>query len=439
MRLSLLLAFVVACLTSWCAAEDWTQFRGPTGQGHATAKNLPTTWSETENVTWKTPLPGKGWSSPVLFGNQIWVTSAEEVPETPERTKERLAANTGNQPLDLAAEASFYAVCLDKTTGKIVQQLKLFTEKEPQWVHRMNSFASPTPILTAGRLYCHFGASGTACVDTQTHKVLWLNQEHKINHENGPGGSPVLHNDLLIFHCDGSDTQYITALNVQTGKTAWKTERTGKMNENPQLRKAYGTPLLANVAGQDILISPAADWMYAYDPTTGKELWKYSYETLGFSIVPRPVIDKGILYYCTSFMQSELQAVQFDPNQANVAPKFLWREKKSIPRMPSPIVVENRIYLVSDDGGVLSCLNATTGELVYRERIDGKHCASPLFADGKLYFCDREGTTVVLQPGDTLQVVAKNKLEGAIMASPAAVDNALFIRTEHALYRLENK
>jgi len=433
---TMIASFVVLLLSSVALAEDWPQWRGPTGQGIASDKPVAVTWSETENVAWKTPIRGKGWSSPVILGDQIWLTTAEETPDTPENIKKRLEANTGNQPLELVAEATFRAICLDRTTGKIAHDLPVLVVKEPQWVHRMNSYASPSPVIEPGRLYCHFGTNGTVCVDTKAGQVLWTNREHPIMHENGPGSSPILEGNYLIFHCDGSDKQYVAALHKSTGKTAWTTERSGKMDTNPQLRKAYGTPIVVSMEGKRVVMSPGANWLYGYDPATGEELFKVEYGKLGFSIVPRPVAAHGLLFMSTSFMQPELLAIRYHDGQA---PSIAWREKKSVPNMPSPIVVGDHLYFVTDNGGVLTCLNAKTGELVYRERIEGSHSASPLLAGGNLYFCGREGTTTVVAPGPALKVLARNKLEGSIMASPAAVDGALFVRTEHALYRIDER
>jgi outer membrane protein assembly factor BamB len=416
--------------------EDWPEWRGPSGQGLASERATPISWSETENVAWKTPLRGKGWSTPVILGNQIWLTSAEETPDTPENIQKRLEANTGNQPLELAAEVTFFAVGLDRDSGEVLHEVELFKVREPQWVHRMNSYASPTPVIEPGRLYCHFGANGTACLDTNSGKREWLNQEHAVMHENGPGSSPILEGNHLIFHCDGSDAQYIVALDKQTGKTTWKTDRSGKMNDNPQLKKAYGTPLMVEVDGKRVVMSPAADWLYGYDPATGEELFKVAYGGLGFSIVPRPVAADGMLFLSTSFMQPQLLAIRFGDGKT---PSIAWSEKRSVPTMPSPIVVGEQLYFISDNGGILSCLEAKTGKQIFRERIDGSHSSSPILAGGHLYFCDREGVTTVVKPGDKGEIVAKNKLEGSIMASPLAVDGVLFLRTEHALYRIEEQ
>jgi outer membrane protein assembly factor BamB len=181
------------------------------------------------------------------------------------------------------------------------------------------------------------------------------------------------------------------------------------------------------------VISPAADWLYAYDPNNGEEVWKANYGVLGFSIVPRPVAGHGMVYMCTSFMQSELLAFKVDGASAN--PEIAWRYKKGAPQMPSPLLVGSEIYMVSDKG-VATCLDAKTGELVWTDRLGGNFSSSPLFVDGRIYVSNREGETFVLAPGKEFKLLAKNQLEGAIMASPAAVDGALFVRTDKAIYKI---
>ena len=333
----------------------------------------------------------------------------------------------------MAGQLSLRALCVHLRTGQVIHNVELLVEDNPQPAHAMNSFASPTPVIENGRLYCHFGAFGTACLDTATAKIVWTNRDLVINHENGPGSSPVLWKDFLIFHCDGSDVQFIVALDKQTGHVAWKTARTGKMNENPQLKKAYGTPLVIDVAGQPQLFSPAADWLYGYDPATGRELWKMPYEMLGFSIVPRPVAGHDMLYMSTSFMQPQILAVKLD---GEAAPKIAWRYAKQAPTMPSPLLVGDELYLVSERG-IATCLNAHTGEMLWTERLPGNYAASPLWADGKIHYCSRDGETTVIEPGPTFRQLAVNKLEGQILASPAAVKDAIYLRTDKALYRIE--
>ena len=414
---------------------DWPQWRGPGGQGHADASKLPVEWSEVKNISWRTELPGRGWSSPVIFGNQVWVTAAYETLASEEKKKERLKVNTGSQPLTVLSEVRIHALCIDKSSGKIIKNIEVLKKEDPQWVHQTNSYASPTPILENGRLYSQNGSYGSACLDINSGKVLWTNQNLWVMHENGPGGSPILWNDLLIFHMDGSDQQFIAALEKKTGKLAWQTRRSGEMNDNPQLKKAYGTPVITKVHGRDVVISPAADWMYGYDPATGKELWKVKYGTLGFSIVPKPVVGDGMVYIGTSYMKPRLIAL--DITQAK--PKIAWECKRSVPAISSPILIGNYLYFVSDSGGIVSCLDARTGREQWRERIGGNHSASPTFVGGRLIFHSKEGETTVLKPGRNFEILARNKLEDAHHASAAVSDDALFLRTEKAIYKIEKQ
>ncbi|MDX1962092.1 MAG: PQQ-binding-like beta-propeller repeat protein [Pirellulales bacterium] len=422
--------------------KTWPEFRGPTGQGHARATNIPSTWSETQNIAWKTPLPGKGWSSPVTAGKLLWMTCAEVQPASEELKQKRLKVNTGDQPLDIAGHVDFFALGVDPQTGELVKQVKLLEVDEPQQIHTLNSFASPTPVIEGDRLYCHFGAFGNACLDTSTGNVIWTNQKLVIMHENGPGSTPILHDDKLIFHCDGSDYQYIVALDKATGELAWRTDRTGELNSNKQLKKAYGTPLIVKQNWQgterEVLLSPAADWLYAYDPANGQELWKLNYGALGFSIVPRPVTGHGKMFMCTSFMKSELLAVQLDGQGKIPEPHIAWRYGKQVPSMSSPLLVGNELFLVHDNG-VATCLDARQGTVHWTERLGGKFCASPLFVDGKVLFCNTDGVTTVINPGVKFEKLADNQLDGAIMASPIALEQALYIRTDKAIYKIQGK
>jgi outer membrane protein assembly factor BamB len=435
---SVVLAFAV--LTLWQittrADDSWPQWRGPGGQGIAAASGLPTEWSESKNVTWRAVVPGRGWSSPVVAKGKVWMTTAIDRPATKEEIKERLKSNTGGQPLNVAAEVSLRAVCIDLKTGKLLHNVEVLNRKNPQWIHALNSYASPTPVLDGDRLYCHFGDYGTACLDTTTAKVLWTNRETRVMHENGPGSSPVLWKNRLIFHCDGSDVQYVAALDTKTGKLAWKTKRSGKMNANPQLKKSYSTPLVARLDGHDQLISPGSDWLYSYDPATGKELWKLKYGFLGFSIVPRPLVSDDTIYLCTSYMKSQLLAIRFEAGSRK--PYIAWKATRQVPNRPSPILVDGRIYMIHDNG-VATCLNAKTGAQIWQERISGKYSASPTYADGKIFLHSQEGKTTVLAPGDRLKVLATNILDGRLMASAAVVDGALLLRSDKALYRIEAK
>jgi len=430
-------AWVVVLLAcgAMARADSWPQWRGPGGQGHAPdARDLPVTWSETENVAWKTPLPGRGWSSPVIDGDRIWLTTAVETVITPEEKERRLAGNKFAKQLALSGPVVFRALCVDRTTGRLLHDVELFTAESPEPIHSLNSYASPSPVLADGRLFCHFGAYGTACVDTATAKVVWTNRDLVVDHENGPGSSPVLWRDRLILTLDGSDVQETAALDAATGKIAWKTPRSGELRSDPDQKKAYGTPLVVPLGGRDVLLSPGADWIYGYDPATGRELWRTNYGVLGFSVVPRPVVAHGLAFISTSFMQPELLAVRLGDGTA--APEIAWREKKGAPSKPSMLAVGDELYVISDRG-VATCLDARTGEARWTERLGGNFSSSPLFADGRIYVGNHDGQTFVFEPGAAYRLLATNQLDGQIMATPAALGRAIYLRTDQALYRIE--
>jgi len=420
------------------ARADWPEFRGPGGQGHAEATGLPLKWSEAEHVTWKTPLPGRGWSSPVIEEGRIWMTAAIEEPISKAERRRRLEGLIGNvDSLALAGAVSLRALCVDLESGKLLKDLEVLRVEGPEPVHTLNSYASPTPILEDGRLYCHFGTYGTLCLDTKTDQVLWKNSELKIDHQNGPGSSPILWGELIIVHCDGMDYQYIAALDKRTGRLAWKTDRSGKMDDNPPLKKAYCTPLVVDGTTGPQVISPAADWLYSYDPATGKELWKVGYGKLGFSTVPRPVAGHGMVYICTSFMKSQLLAVRYDGKGDVTQSHIVWRSDRQIPKMPSPLLVGDELYVVSDSG-IATCFDAHTGDELWRERLGGNYSASPIYADGRIYFFSREGDATVIRPGKKFELLAANHLDGRFMASAAIAGKAFILRTDKHLYRVEN-
>lgn len=414
---------------------DWPQWRGASGQGSVEGEEgVPIKWSEKENVKWKVKTTGRGWSSPVIESGQIWMTAAHETLATEEEAKERLKANTGSQPLTLLKEAKFHAICIDKNTGKLIYDVELFSVSEPQWIHRFNSYASSTPVIENGKVYCHFGTYGTACVDSLTGKILWKNLELKCMHENGPGSSPVVIGEHLIFHMDGSDVQYVAALNKKDGRLAWKTLRTGKMHSNPQLKKGYSTPILVQRDGVKELISPGANWLYSYDPISGNEKWKVDYETLGFSNVARPVSGNGMVFVATCFMRSQMLGIS-----TKGEPKIVWKYKKGVPNSPSPIYSNGLLYFVGDSGGLVTCLDGDSGDLVWSERIaSGKYWAAPFIANGHIYFHNEDGITTVIREGREFKVVSRNTITGNLMASAAISDGAIFLRSDDALYRIQN-
>lgn len=413
MRVTLAILTLVYSTSVLTAGENWPQFRGPRGTGHGDAVGLPIEWNETENVRWKTAIHGKGWSSPVVWGNQVWLTTA-----TPE----------GHE---------FFAVGVDRDTGKIVHNVKVFTVAKPEFCHPFNSYASPTPVIEAGRVYIHFGTYGTACLDTASGKILWTRQDLHCDHFRGPGSSPILYGDLLFVHFDGVDVQFVVALDKNTGKTVWQKTRAIEYPDNPDMKKAYGTPLVLEVKGKPQLISPAAAATIAYDPRTGEEIWKVRHG--GMNVAQPPQVGDGKVFLCTGAGGLGMLAVRPDGGGDVTASNIVWKfGKKGAPTRGSLLLIDDLIYLVNDIG-LAMCLEAKTGQLVWQQRLNGQFTASPVYAGGHIYFCSQEGAIHVLEPGRTAKIVAVNKLADGFMASPAVADNALFLRTTTHLYRIQGR
>ncbi|MBB6052431.1 PQQ-binding-like beta-propeller repeat protein [Armatimonas rosea] len=395
--------------------ENWPDFRGPNGDGSSTARGLPTEWSETKNVRWKTPLPDTGWSSPVVWDNQVWLTAATD---------------DGKEQ---------FALCLDRATGKLLQKLLIFRNPAPQGFPRgNNTYASPSPVIEKGRVYVHFGTFGTACIDTSRFTVLWSRRDLNCQHGQGPGSSPFLLENKLILTYDGMDIQYLVALDTKTGKTLWKTDRNTPFGEiDGDLKKAFSTPYLLRRKGNTELVSVGARAFCAYAPQTGKELWRIPHP--GFSNASRPVAGKGLLFLNTGFNRPELWAVRLpDDGSGPTERDVLWRYTKGVPNLSSPLLIDDLLYFVADSE-VLTCLEATTGKEVYKERIGGRFYASPVSSEGLIYLFGESGKTRVIKPGRALTVVAQNELETGPHASPAACGRAFYVRTSSHLYCLERR
>ena len=418
------------------SSEGWEQWRGPNGNGHAPAGEYPLEWSENKNLSWKTLLPGRGHSSPVYQDSTAWITTALETVASQEERERRANESSfpGAMGLHYLSKVEFIALQVDLKTGKIIRQIKVFEKKAPQAIHRLNSYASPSPILKNGKLFIHFGAFGNACLNSKTGQIIWKNQDPDlwIHHENGPGSTPVLWNKLMIFHLDGTDKQSVVALFQETGKIAWHRKRSGKLRENPQTKKAYATPLIVQGSNGPVLISTGADWVYGYHPETGKELWKINYGILGFSNVSKPLRFENLFIVSTGFMKGEIHAYQMHGNHP---PSLAWKMTKGAPKKPSPIIVDGLLYVIND-GGILTCLNARDGEVLWRSRLEGEYSSSPTFADGKIYISNHSGKTTVIQPGTSMKILAENQLDDGHMASFVPLRGSFLVRTEKALYRI---
>jgi outer membrane protein assembly factor BamB len=413
MRLSLTLFATLALAGAATAGDNWPQFRGPNGEGKSDAKGLPLTWGEKENVVWKTPIHDKGWASPVVWGDQVWLTTAK------------------------ADGTELFAVCVDRATGKVVHDLKVFTVEKPEFCIDFNSYASPTPAVEEGRVYVHFGTYGTACLDTKTGKKLWERRDLKCNHFRGPGSSPILYRDLLIVHFDGFDVQYVVALNKKTGETVWKKDRafdyTGVDGDH---KKAYATPVVITVDGKAQLISPAAVGTTAYDPLTGAELWKVTHGGMNAAIPPLYGHGKVILFPADGGLK--MLAVRPGGKGDVTKTHIDWTYGKEVPSRAGPVLVDDLLFLVSERG-IVSCVEAKTGKQVWQERLGGSYSASALAADGRVYFFSQDGVTNVIEAGRSWKKLAANKLDDGCMASPAVAGKALFVRTKTHLYRIEEK
>lgn len=411
-RLTFRLVVIALFGTPWTAfAENWPEFRGPTGQGHYAGKGLPLTWSTTQNVAWKQKIPGKGWSSPAVWEGRVYLTSAV--------------------PIDGSKDHLLTALCLDAANGKLVWQTEVFRQdgaKTPG-IHSKNSYASPSPLTDGKRLFVHFGHEGTACLDLAG-KILWRTDEHRYAPVHGNGGTPILYEDKLIFSGDGADKQFVVALQVATGKVAWKTDR---KSESPR-KFSFSTPLLIDVKGQPQIVSPASDAVMAYDPRDGAEIWRVKYD--GYSVIPRPVYGHGLIFMSTGYNQPNLLAIRVDGRGDVTDTHVAWKLVKGAPHTPSPLLVGEELYLVSDRG-VASCVDARTGKIHWQERAADAYSASPFYADGKIYLQSEDGITTVLKAGTKFESLAESKVGERTFASYAVADGAIYLRTETQLYRLQ--
>ena len=410
MRTFLLYFFIIIFSSQIIGADNWPEFRGPTKDGHARADNLPITWSEAKNIKWKVPIHDRGWSTPVIWGDQIWMTTALE---------------NGKK---------MYAVCVDFKTGEIIHDVKIFENDSLPRIASMNSYASPSPVIEEGRVYVHFGTFGTAALNTIDGKVIWQRRDINCDHEEGPGSSPVLFENLLILTMDGGDVQYLEALDNKTGETVWKTNRSTDWPEENDYRLAFGTPLIVNTTGIPQLVTTGSKSAWSYDPKTGKEIWQVRYA--GWSNSSRTIIYKDKVFINTGFDDPQLWAVRLDGQGDITDSLVVWKCEKDVPKIPSSLVLDGLIYMISDKG-VLTCLESGSGEVVWRERIAGTFVASPIYTCSAIYFFDHKGNTTVIKPGRKFKMLAENQLDDGFMASPAVTGNALILRTKTHLYRIE--
>jgi len=402
-------------------AQDWPEFRGPDKQGSTTAAGLPAEWNPNlnKNILWKAALPGIGWSSPVVIGERIYLTTAVPV---------------GGEEKPVV-DRSLRALCISATDGKVIWDKEVFPQPSATAarVHKKNSHASPTPIFENGKLYVHFGHDGTACLNAEDGSTVWSTREFSYKPVHGNGGSPVIEGDLLIYSADAESDPAVIALDKATGKQRWKFNRVS----DAKRKFSFCTPLVIEVNGKRQLITPGSGVVNALDPVTGAEIWKARYDQ-GYSVVPRPVYAHGMIFLSTGYDKPVVLAIRADGSGDVTETHIAWRMEKYAPHNPSMVVVGDELYLVADNG-ILSCLDAKTGTAHYQERCTGPISASILHADGKLYLQDEKGLGVVVKPGKTFTILAKNDLAERSLASYAVVGDDFLIRTEQHLWRVGTK
>ena len=392
-------------ISSTLAFSDWPQFRGPNANGHSTATNLPTSWSDTKNVKWKTPVP-EGWSSPILVDDCIYLTAAQTV-------------GGGEKP-----DLSLRTLCLNAENGNILWDKEIYSIKgnDLPRIHKKNSHATPTPTIENSKLYVHFGHQGTAQLNLDGN-ILWKTNPLDYPPMHGQGCSPIIVGNSLFFSCDGATNPFVICIDKNNGKELWRTKRT------TQSKKTFSfcTPTLITVSGKPQIISPGSGAIFAYEPSSGQELWTAPWGD-GYSVIPKPLFAHGLIFASSGFDRPVLMAVK-------PGGKVVWKIDRQAPHTPSMLAIGNELYFVSDRG-IMSCVDARTGKEHWQERVCGSISASPTFGDGKIYIQDESGKCVIIQPGKVYRTLGENELNERTLASYAVSDGALFIRGNKHLFRI---
>ena len=400
-------------------AQNWTHFRGSTMDGHANVEKAPLHWSDSTNVSWKVPVKGKGWSSPVVFGNQVWLTSA---------------AKDGKE---------FYTLCFDLETGKKLHENTIFTAEDPQRIHGTNSYATPTPCIEKEFVYVHYGTFGTACINTETFETVWKREDMKVNHMQGPASSLILHENMLIVHLEGTEDPYVAALNKRTGETIWKSVRPAEVYDTlePVYRKSYQTPIVIEASGKELLISNGAYLCFAHDVNTGEVIWtiEYGYD----STVSQPLYWNGLVFVNSGWVFLDntpyfTRQYAVDPTgKGDVTETHVkWMYEDEVPQIPTPVIVDGKMYMVHDRG-MVTCLDVLTGKPIWKQELKGNFNSSPIYAAGNIYFINVKGVCTIIKPGVSFQQVAQNDINETVKAVPVFVDGKMLLRTEKKLYLIE--
>jgi outer membrane protein assembly factor BamB len=434
-KLQIVLMVIVVAWSS-TAVADWPQFRGGKGDGRSDGRNLPTTWGGPfEPYAWQCRIPGRGWSSPVIIGNSVWLTASEVTSLPDERSKEKLAFDPeGPLYFQTHQEVSCFAFEIDFDSGKLKRKIDLLTVQSPQPIHALNSYATPTPTGNQQLIVFHFGSLGTFGVEIASGKTLWQ-RKFPIEEITGPASSPVLVDGRVFLINDGADEQYLVAMDPTTGETIWKTPRPPMTVRDKQFKRAFSTPIFIDYGGRKQIIAPTAQWLVSYDPLSGKEWWRCKTAD-GYSVVPQAAYHEGTAFVSTGFMKPELWAIRVDGVGDVTDSHVEWKSTRQAPDVASPIIVDGLLYTVSSRG-ILNCFEAKSGQLVWQQRMEGAYAASPIFADGRLFVVNQSGVTTVLEPGRKYTELARNETFGETLATIAIAKDRILIRTDPVLYCIE--
>lgn len=410
---ALLFAFSFLIFGVQSQGQEWNEFRGLNGKGQSSHQNMPVRWSDdSDNIAWNTELQGLGWSSPVISDGQIWLTAADET------TKQ------------------LRALKIDLASGELLDTVVVF-EKPFGRIHKKNSHASPSAIVDGDLIFVHFGEYGTACL-TQSGEIVWK-KVFQYGHFHGPGGSPVVYEDKLILSCDGGNQQFLVALNKKSGDVLWKTEKKhihpARFSGGKMKAIAFSTPTLRKSnSGMEVVVC-GADHIAGFDVDSGNEKWWASYD--GYSNVPRPIFHQDMVYYSSCYNSPVLYGLKIE-GSGDITDQVSWQTRKGAPHNPTPLVVDDKLYVVSDRG-IAQCLDATSGKVHWQQRLGRAYSASPIFVDGKIYFQDETGGTIVIKPGAEFVQLAKNKISGRTLATPVPVKGGLLIRTDKSLMLIKGE
>lgn len=438
---ALAVALAGASLAAAAAAEPkaspyWPQFRGPAGQGVSAEKGLPDAWSATQNVLWKTAIPGRGHSSPVVWGDRIFLTTAVEGEVVPgaKGVKHILEGEEFRHPQGVGDDRrhTFKVLALDARDGRVVWERTAHEGLPFDTRHQRGSFASQTPVTDGSVVIAYFGSEGLVFAYDFAGNLKWKVALGGIATVGvGVGTSPVLYKDLVVLQCDedNGDKSFIAALDKKTGREVWRVAR--------KVQVSWATPILVRAAGRDELITSGTEWVIAYAPATGKELWRA--KGLESNAVPSPVAVGEVVVLSAGYPTKVAMAIRAGGSgDVTGTPRVLWRHDKGTAYVPSPIAYEGRVYLVSDKG-ILTAVDPLTGAIVYeggRVPVPATVMSSPVAYEGKILISSMEGDTFVIKAGPTHEVLKTNTLGEPIAASPAIVRGRIYIRGEKHLYAI---